>query len=259
MSVIEILLAIGGGAVAGFINTLAGSGTLITLPILMFLGLPANVANGTNRLGVLFQTVISTGAFLKQKEKIPKGIWWLVIPALFGALLGAQIAVDIQEEILKGTIAVIMTLVLGLMFFNTQKWLKEQDEIDNNYRKPIALIAFFFIGIYGGFIQAGIGIVMLFVMVTIIGYTVNQSNIIKNILVCCYTIPALGIFIFNNQVSWKLGLLMMVGQGIGAWGAAIFATQSKHANLWIRRLIILILVTAIFELTGARPLLYNLF
>ena len=86
------------GFFSGFINTVAGSGSLITLPLLMALGLPANVANGTNRIGILLQNVVGTASYHKQKVLDFRGSMKLVIPAVAGSVIGARIAVDINEE-----------------------------------------------------------------------------------------------------------------------------------------------------------------
>src|SRR5215213_1564020 len=95
------------GFAAGFINTLAGSGSLLTLPILILLGLPANVANGTNRVGVLMQNVVAVATF-RQSGALPlAGSWKLIVPSVVGSVIGAALAVDLDEMLLRQTIGVL--------------------------------------------------------------------------------------------------------------------------------------------------------
>ncbi|PCJ83460.1 MAG: hypothetical protein COA57_11175 [Flavobacteriales bacterium] len=245
------LLAIAGGFAAGFINTLAGSGSLITLPILIFLGLPANVANGTNRIGVFFQCLVSVLTFKKAGKLNLSGTGFLILPTIAGALIGALIAVDLNENTMKTLIAVVMALLLIPILRSKKSWIQESSTTKNT--NPILLgCVFFIIGIYGGFIQAGIGIFMLSAMVLLAGLDFGKSNVLKNFIVLCYTLPAIFIFIVNNQVDWWLGGLLTIGQATGGWVSARFATKSKNANVWVRRLLIAMILVSVFELFGLR-------
>lgn len=236
------------GLVAGIINTLAGSGSLITLPMLMFLGLPANVANGTNRLGVLTTSIIGGSTFLKSvslpRERFP----WLVIPAIIGALVGAFIAVDINERLLYQVIGFIMIGMLIIIILRPIGWVKSKtfDSIRSN--KLLLVIWMFLIGVYGGFIQAGIGIFLIMTFVYLLNLSLNQANLLKLFIVLAFTIPILFIFFFNDQINWFFGVLLALGQGVGAYLAARFATRYKHAEIWVRRLLILIIVVSIIKL-----------
>ena len=116
-----ILAVIGVGFIAGFINTLAGSGSLLTLPLLMFLGLPANVANGTNRIAILLQNVVGVASFKKQKVLDVKHGLWLGIPAVVGSLIGAQIAINMNEEIMRNTIGGLLVFMFFLIIYNSDE------------------------------------------------------------------------------------------------------------------------------------------
>jgi len=249
------VLAILGGFAAGFINTLAGSGSLITLPILIFLGLPATVANGTNRLGVLLQSFVGT-ATLKQRGKLSlEGSQWLIIPSVIGAILGAVVAVDVSEQTMRYIIGAVMVVMLIPIVFNSDKWLRETSEPDQNHKNILSLAAFFVIGIYGGFLQGGVGILLLTSMVLISKLSINHANTFKNLIVFCFTIPAFIIFIMNDQVDWFLGVVLAIGQVFGAWIAARFATDHPAANSWIRRLLIVVIVVSVVELFELRQLI----
>ncbi len=244
------LLAMFGGTIAGFINTLAGSGSLITLPILIFLGLPANVANGTNRIGILFQSIVGIFKF-QQSGKLPWGNGqFLIWPTTLGAIVGAFIAIDLNEQWMNYSIAAVMLCMLAVILFKPEKWLKEHTELADNYRGIGNFALFFAIGFYGGFIQAGVGVFLLIAMVARCGFSMVNANAIKLVLVLIFTIPAAAIFIYYGQVDWTLGIIMALGQGLGAWLAATFATGSKTAALWTRRLLIVVIILSVVKLLG---------
>ena len=93
-----VLALIGTGLAAGFINTTAGGGSMLTLPLLMFLGLPANVANGTNRIAILLQNVIGVSTFRQKKVLDFSTDYKLAIPAIVGSIIGAFFAVEVDED-----------------------------------------------------------------------------------------------------------------------------------------------------------------
>jgi uncharacterized protein len=149
------------GILAGVINTLAGGGSLLTLPVLIFMGLPPNVANATNRIGIAFQALIGTAGYRsKGVSNFPFNIY-LGISALLGSLIGAQIAVDIKGDTFNKVLAIIMILVVAIIVFKPKvSSMKLPERLTGKYL-VFAIIGFFFIGIYGGFINAGIGFVII--------------------------------------------------------------------------------------------------
>lgn len=247
------VLALLAGVVAGVINTLAGSGSLITLPMLIFLGLPANEANATNRVGVLLQNVVGIRTFQASGKLNVKGWLWLTVPAVLGSLVGAQIAVDLNEQIMNRVIGAVMIVMLLLILFDPQRWLRQRSEVKEGRPSLPLLIAFFAIGVYGGFIQAGVGIFILSALVLGASYNLVDANTIKLIIVLAFTIAAVAIFAANSQIHWGVGLLMAAGQSAGAWLAARFAARSKNANVWVRRLLIAVIVASIVKLFGLLP------
>jgi uncharacterized membrane protein YfcA len=244
------LLAIGAGILAGVINTLAGSGSLVTLPMLIFLGLPANVANGTNRVGVIFQNIVGITTFSRHGSLDVKGGIWYIVPAVLGAFVGARIAVDLNEQVMNYVIGVVMVMMLFIILANPKRWLREASEVQDGRPSLLMLAIFFVIGMYGGFIQAGVGIFLLAGLVMGAGYNLAEANALKLVIVLALSISAILVFIANDQVVWGLGLLMAVGQSIGAWLAARFAATNPNANIWVRRLLIAIIVFSILKLFG---------
>ena len=148
MTYIEIIALIVAGITVGFINTLAGGGSIISLSVLMYLmGLPAGIANGTNRIAITLQTLTATSNFRKQEIlDWRKGIK-LGIPAVIGSIVGAFIAVDIDEKIFEKSMAVIMILMLGFIFYKPSIWLKGKQSLMDKKVGIWQIIIFFLIGI----------------------------------------------------------------------------------------------------------------
>lgn len=249
-------LAILGGVAAGFINTLAGSGSLITLPILIFLGLPANIANGTNRLGVVFQTLVAVITLRKRGAIEGSENYWLIFPAIVGAVPGAMLAADMTDQDLRYIIGGVMMVMLIPVLTNASKWLREHSGDGSASRKWYVILSFILIGAYGGFIQAGVGIFLLAGMVLLAQLTMAHANALKNLIVLCFSVPALLVFLYNGQVDWEVGALLASGQMLGGWLAARFAMDHSHANVWVRRLLVLMIIASAFELFGLRQMLF---
>lgn len=228
------------GVVTGIINTLAGSGSLITLPIFIFLcGLPAPVANGTNRIGVLVQSAVGVAGMAKADVVDYRGTAWLIVPAVLGAAMGSRIAVGIDEQAMNYTIGGLMVFMLIVLLVNPKRWIREVNVEMTARRRWIAVPVFFLIGVYGGFIQAGVGIFLLAGLVLVARYTLSSANGIKLVIVAAYGLPTLFIFFLQDQVHWGYGLSMAVFQSIGAWLAIRFVVHVPNADVWIHRLLIL--------------------
>jgi len=242
--IIEIIVLIGVGFVAGAINTLAGGGSLLTLPILIFLGLPPNIANGTNRIAILFQNIFTTAGF-KSKGVVtfPFSIY-IGISALLGSLIGAQIAVDIKGDTFNKILAIIMVIVVAYMVFQSKN--KQQNIIEriNGKHLWLSIFLFFFIGIYGGFIQAGVGFIMLLVLSSVNNLSLVKSNAIKVTVVLIYTISAVAVFAYNDKINWKVGLTLAIGNSIGGWIASRWSVK-KGDGLIRKFLIVMIVIMAI--------------
>lgn len=248
------IAAILGGILAGIINTLAGSGSLVTLPILVALGLPADVANGTNRVGIVFQCAVGVWGFRQEGNLETRSSSWYVIPTLLGSILGAMIAVELSAQVMNFVIGVIMVIMLVLTLINPKKWLRETSERFES-RPPLWLPALFFvIGIYGGFLQAGVGVMLLVALVLGARYAVAQANGVKLLIALCFSSVALVIFAFNELVYWPFGFLMAIGQAIGAWLGVRFLSRFEGATLWVRRLLIVVITLGAFRFLGV-PLL----
>ena len=244
MSTYEIAALIIGGIMVGFINTLAGGGSIISLSILMYvMGLPASIANGTNRIAITLQTLTASSNFKKQNVLDWKKGLKLGVPSVIGSLVGAWIAVDIQEEIFEKAMAIIMIVMLGFIFYKPQLWLKGKQELVDKKVSPWMMILFFFIGIYGGFIHVCIGYLLLMGIVLGAGYDLVKANAIKVFIVLMYVPFSLAVFMYNDLVHYKYGLILAVGNIIGAYIASKFAIE-KGANFvrWV--IVVVVILTA---------------
>lgn len=215
------------GILVGFINTLAGGGSLISLPLLIFLGLPANVANGTNRLAILVQSLVATVGF-HRKRKLPWRLALsLTLPATVGAWFGAGLAAHIDEALFKRILAVF--LVLAIAFF-----LKRTPPQPRTHPAWLLLPVFLAIGFYGGFLQAGVGILILLATVGMCGMDLTKANAIKSVMVSCYTVFALVRFVQAGQVVWSYAIVLAVGNLAGAlFGVSFAVTRSQRTIQYV--------------------------
>jgi uncharacterized protein len=247
-----------GGLIAGFINTLAGSGSLITLPILIFAGLPATVANGTNRVGILLQSAVAVKGFHYQKKLNFKEGFLLALPAVLGSLIGAQVAVELNEQLMKQIIGILMLLMVVILLFQPKRWLEghqknfsSREGKGNFFVFAGKIMVFFLIGLYGGFIQAGVGVFLLAGLVMAGGYDVVRANAVKVLVILCFTVLALGVFILNDQVRWDIGLVLGAGNMTGAWLGT--RTAAKRGAKFVRWLLIAVVtVSGILLLANIR-------
>lgn len=257
MDLMISLAVIAAGFGAGFINTLAGSGSLITLPVLIFIGLPANVANGTNRVGVLSQSLTAAGSFRQQQVLDLRSSLMLAAPAIVGSVIGAQIAVNLDEQLMRRTIGALMVAMLIVILARPRRWLEGRAEATEQRPGLGQMVVFFLIGGYGGFIQAGVGIFILAGLVLSAGYDLVRANAAKVLIVLCFTIFALFVFIYNDQVRWGLGILLAIGNALGGWVAARMAVE--RGAVFVRWLLIAVVAVSAAQLLGLFELIAGLF
>ena len=239
---------IGVGFAAGFINTLAGGGSALSLPFLIFLGLPVNLANGTNRVAILLQNAVGTAGFAREKVLDLKKAIPLAVASILGAVPGALIANDLNEQLMKRLVGTILIVIFLLVLFKPSVWIKSKGGSEIKSHPFISFIIFFIIGVYGGFIQIGTGFFLLTGLVLIEKLDLVRANAIKVLLVLAYTPLALGIFILNKQVDFKIGLILASGNMAGAW------VGSKVAVSWgvkfVRWILIIALIGSSAKLLG---------
>jgi hypothetical protein len=231
---------------SGIINTLAGSGSLITLPVFMFIcGLPAPIANGTNRIGIVLQNVVGLAAYHRQGRRIAPEALWVLAPVLLGSVIGASVAVNLDERTMNYFIGGLMLFMLGMLLLRPERWIRESQPDLRRLRHPLTLLVFLLLGLYGGFIQAGVGMFLLAALVLVARFDLQGANSLKLLVVGALNVPAFFIFAFNGQIHWLYGLLLASGQASGAYLAVRLQARMPRANLWTYRLLI-VMVAASF-------------
>lgn len=205
------------GILCGVINVLAGGGSNLVLPLLMLYGLPPSVANGTNRVGILLQNLVGVWAF-QRHGRLPTAD----LPAIFawvsgGGLLGALFAAELPEVLLKILLLGSMLTVSTVVLFLPNVILAGADERPRRVRQtPSAQLGLFLAGLYGGFVQAGVGFILITAIAGSLRYDLVATNALKLVGTIFFTVIALAIFIYHDQVNWPLGLSLAAGN---MWGA----------------------------------------
>lgn len=241
-------IIVGIGFFAGFINTLAGGGSALSLPMLIFTGMSPQVANGTNRIAILLQNAVGTYGFARQDVLKFRETVFLLIFSVIGGIPGAFLAVNLNEFILRRVIGGILLFMLFLVIFKPDIWIKAQAGKIKDNPKWLTAIIFFMIGAYGGFIQVGTGFFMLAGLALYEGMGLVKANAIKVFLILAYTPLALVVFILNDQVNFKLGLVLAVGNMLGAWVGAKAAV--KRGQKFVRYVLIIALAGSSLKLFG---------
>jgi uncharacterized membrane protein YfcA len=228
------------GFLAGFINTLAGAGSVITLFVLNLAGLSLPVANGTNRVAILLQTALAVGRFKQQGKLNIRPHLGMILPAVVGGILGALIAGQVSGPVLRRSIGICMALTLIPLYLRPIRWLEGNPDREAKGAGPVKMISFFLIGIYGGYVQLGVGVFLLTALVLAAGLDLVRGNAVKLLIAFCYTVPALAIFVMNDLVRWDLGLTLAAGNMLGAWVATHEA--AKRGAPFIRWLLIVVVI-----------------
>lgn len=205
------------GAVAGVINTLAGGGSNLTLPALMLMGLPADVANATNRLGVLMQSVTAAKDFDRYGQLARHDLLGILKPTLLGSFLGAVMAAFAPSEWLKPALLFAMMAMAFVILIrpNVVAPPLGTKALSMN-EAPSARWTLFLAGVYGGFVQAGVGFILIAALAGSLRYDLVKTNAIKMVCTAALTVAALAVFIWQDLVAWMPGLILAVGTVIGA-------------------------------------------
>ena len=243
------LLLFAAGAVAGVLNVIAGGGSFLTLPILMFLGLPPGLANGTNRVGILLQNVGAVWSFQRDGVLDWRSVMWAALPSIPGAALGVWLALLVSDQAFKRILALLMvTLSLWTL------WSKRQGSAvptptdsatPSSGRMAGIGIAFFLIGIYGGFVQAGVGFLIL-AATTIVGLDLVRGNAVKVLTVLCFTALSLALFALNGRVDWAMGLVLAAGTTLGGIAGARLTVLKGHG--WVRGVVTVTMIVVALKL-----------
>lgn len=242
LSILTVSLLIGAGFLAGFINTIAGGGSMLTLPAFMMMGLPADIANGTNRVGIFLQSVAGARGFHRKGKLAPDTIVPTLVPTLLGSLAGSLLASYLPVSWLKPALLVTMLGMAALMLVQPSVVAPPPGTPACTLReRPAAWFGLLLAGLYGGFVQAGVGFILIAALAGGLRYDLVRANALKMAITAALTLVALGVFILRGQVLWIPGLVMAAGTVAGAMVSVQFAIRVPQAVLkWVLFVMVLI-------------------
>lgn len=241
--VITLIALVLAGVLGGFINTLAGGGSMLTLPALMMLGMPADVANATNRVGVLLQSAASAKGFKDNDRLDSSAIGPILVPTLVGALIGSLAASYFPVWLLKPVLLGSMVAMAVLMLVRPDTIAPPDGTAVKKLKdSPGGIAALFIAGVYGGFVQAGVGFILIAALAGSLRYDLVRTNALKTVCTGIFSAVALAVFAIRGQVLWVPGLILAVGTVIGAMISVRFAiTVSQNTLKWL--LLVMVTIT----------------
>lgn len=232
VSLFSICLLVGTGFIAGIINTLAGGGSNLTLPALMVMGLPADIANATNRVAIFLQSITAILGFKKAKQIDNNDILPVMLPTLIGGLIGSLFAAYLPPHYLKPLLLIAMTSMAFIMLVKPSAIVPTTGTIPFKIQeRPIAVVTLFIAGLYGGFVQAGVGFILIAAIAGTLRYDLVKTNALKMICTIGFTSLSLLVFIWQGQIFWIAGLTLGLGSMLGSHLAVKFAIKAKPSTL----------------------------
>lgn len=254
MEITTALLIFLFGLVAGFFNTLAGGASVITLPLLIFLGLPPIVANATNRVAIVAQNLSAVAGFQRKGSLEWRYSLWLAISSTAGSIWGAELALNVGDEAFKKILALVMVIVGGVILWNPQQRYHHDQEAMGLKQRLIAAVLFFFIGIYGGFLQAGVGLVMIASLGLVNNLKLTKINTIKVMVMGIYSLAAVIVFAINDKINWPYALVLALGNSVAAWLTSQWSVGKGET--WIRPVLVFCVLVMAIKLSGVWQLVF---
>ena len=240
---LALLTAVGTGA--GILNVMAGGGSLVSIPVMLFLGLPGPVANGTNRISIIAQNIVAVRTFLRRGFADFRLSLTLSACALPGAILGSLVGVRLEGEWFERVLAVVMIGVLVLMRFDSGK--RSGPSLEMTRQRLVAGHALMFLaGCWGGFIQVGVGFILMPILHRVMGLDLVRTNMHKVFIALSYNLVAIFIYASLVSIHWSLGLALAAGNAMGGYFGARFSVAG--GEVWIRRVFTGVLIVFIAKL-----------
>lgn len=247
MEYVKLALLFGVGITAGFINVIAGGGSALTLPALIFLGLNSALANGTNRVAVFIQNISAVGSFRNEKFHEFKQSTLFSLFTLPGAVLGALLSIRVSDVLFQRILAVVLVFIVFSMFFSyPQKNNRRDWGSRTNWLIYPAMVG---AGFYGGFIQVGVGFVLMAALYHLLRLSLVYVNMHKVFIIMVYTIPVLAVFAATGNIDWKCGIVLAAGNALGGWwGARATVRGGERVIRIILAVAILVMALKLFGL-----------
>ena len=236
MPALSLLLLALAGFVASVLNILAGGGSFLTLPLLIFLGLPAAEANATNRVGVVAQNLSGVVGFHRHGVMDWAFSGAAILPCVLGAALGSWAALHVSDHDFRRLLSVVMLAMTLFTLIRPGGW---RLLATGGLRAALSFAGFLVVGLYGGFIQAGVGFLLL-ALTSMLGLDLVRGNAVKVLLVLVQTAVSLAIFIVGGKVAWAPGLALAAGSVLGGHVGVGITVRKGHA--WIQRMVTVTIV-----------------
>ncbi len=244
----HIALLVAGGIAAGVVNTLAGAGSLLTVPLLVLVGLPGTLANGTNRVGIFTHNAVASVRFRAEGFSGFRSALPALLPIGLGSLAGAYVISRVADKTFEVLFGFVMVVLLIPILWQTPS-LSAAKSTARHRSAPVSFLIFFAIGLYGGAFQAGVGIALIFAL-SYTGMDLVRANSIKVVVNAGLTAVALPVFLLQGQVAWLPGMMLAAGYAIGGVLGVRLAVQGGE------RVIRPVLAVAVLALAGRMVGLY---
>ncbi|RAP34230.1 integrase [Candidatus Marinamargulisbacteria bacterium SCGC AAA071-K20] len=228
------------GVFVSLINVVAGGASLISLPVLIFLGVPPLIANATNRVGIVSQNIFSVYGFHQKGINLIRFSLPLAGCGIVGAVIGARVAVDIPDHLFKSILGVVMVMIVVVMIYDPIDKIKQGDERLTGKYWIFSAITYFFIGVYAGFIQAGVGLLCITTNVLINKMDLVKANCVKVTVAFCYALTSIMVFVYYDMVWWSYGLALGAGTAVGGWFMSRYSVKKGHK--WLKNMLLLVIV-----------------
>ncbi len=248
MDILQYLLLFTIGIVSGFLNVMAGGGSTLTLPVLIFMGLDSALANGTNRIHIITQNIAAVASFRKQEVHEFQKSLRLTLWTLPGAIAGAILAVNVSDALFQKLLGVVLVGTVFTILIPQKPHGPHAGGLSRHREKWI-YPAMFGIGFYGGFIQVSVGFLFMAALYHLLKMNLVYVNMHKVTIVLMYMVPALLIFAVTGNVNWGLGLVLGAGGAIGGWWAAHASVKGGEKLIRvILAVAIVVMALKLFEL-----------
>jgi hypothetical protein len=243
---IEIIIAIGAGILCGFLNTVASSGSAVTLPFLILMGLTPAMANGTNRVPVLVGALIASITFLRA-GMIDWGLAFKILtPTIIGSIFGASLAAYMPQNYIKLLIFIALLCAFLLLFSGIKKLIEK--ELEENLRySGFEIGVLFIIGFWLGLLVLDGATYMLLALIAFVRLPLAKANAYKNLAILATTAIALTVFSIKGEVNWELGGIMALGSMVGAFFGAKFALNPL-AKVWTFRFLVIVILLELIHM-----------
>ena len=234
------------GLAAGFVSTMAGSGSVITFPLLVFLGVPVGIADGTIRLPIFAASIMSVFIFYREKALDWKNGLWASIPFTLGALGGSELATVIAPQSLRVFIIAALVIVFSLLIYKPNRLLKARSEeaLRMGWQQMLILFA---AGLWAGFILLDSGTFTILALVLGVRYDLTRAVAVKALLILFALVSSVLMFYGHSDVNWEIGGLLAIGGILGGWAGAKVASK-EWAKIWVYRCLLVLIVGEIMHL-----------